>query len=357
MHWAKTLQSARYTLAVSGIKPLQLSELGASLDDLQLTAGPGYGLPELMAAVASKAGVAADRIVLATGTSGANHLALATLLAPGDDALIESPGYDPIEMLARHLGAKVRFFRRRPENGFRIDPAEVAAGMTKNTRLVVLSNLHNPSSVATGGETLRELGAIAERWGARVLVDEAYLDAAFAGGPPSGASLGDGFVVTTSLTKVFGLGGLRCGWIVAEPGLATRIWLLKNLFGVDEVHPAGGLALCALRQSSRLLERARGLLETNRAAWGSFLAERDDLAVPGVSAGTTVFAQVLSCDAEALCAHLRERYETSIVPGRFFGAPEFVRLGLCGDTVVFREGLARVGRALDDLAGGGGPAR
>jgi aspartate/methionine/tyrosine aminotransferase len=349
MHWAKTFQTARYTLAVSGIKGLSLEELGATLADLALDGAAGYGLPALREALAAKAGVASDRIVLATGTSGANHLAFATLLAPGDDVAIESPGYEPIEMLARHLGATVRQFRRRSENGFRIDPADVAAAVTPKTRVIVLSNLHNPSSVATDEGTLREVGAIAGRAAAKVVVDEAYLDAAFDAAPPSAARLGDVFLVTTSLTKVFGLSGLRCGWIVAEPALAFRILQLKNLFGVNEVHPAGCLALCALKRSGEILARARRILETNRASWDSFLVGRVDLAVSGVSQGTTVFPRVLSCDADALCARLRERYETSLVPGRFFGAPEHVRVGLCGEPEIFREGLSRLGSALDEL--------
>lgn len=351
MHWAKTRQASRYTLAVSGIKSLSLAELGAAWDDLALDGGDEYGFPALRAALAAKAGVSDDRIVLATGTSGANHLAFESLLDSGDEVAMERPGYEPMEMLARHLGANVRYFPRRSENGFRVDPADVAEAVTSKTRLIVLSNLHNPTSVATDEATLRAVGAIAERSAAKVLVDEVYLDAAFDSAPPSAGRLGDVFVVTTSLTKVFGLNGLRCGWIVAEPALASRIWQLKNLFGVNEAHPAACLSLCALRRSGEILARARLILEANRAAWESFLAGREDLAVEGESRGTTVFPRVLSCHADALCAHLRERYETSLVPGRFFGEPAYVRVGLCGDPEIFREGLARLGSALSDLGG------
>lgn len=351
MHWAKTRQSARYTLAVSGIKGLTLAELGATWEDLALDGSPGYGLPPLREALAVKSGVDPSRIVLATGTSGANHLVFAALLLPGDEVAMEQPGYEPIEMLVRHLGGLVRYFPRRAENGFRIDPADVAAAVSPATRLVVLSSLHNPSSVATDEGVLRAIGAIAERAGAKVVCDEAYLDAAFEAAPPSAGRLGDVFVVTTSLTKVFGLGGLRCGWIVAEPGLAERCWQLKNLFGVNEVHPAGGLALRALARSGEILARARQILDANRAVWNSFLDTRTDLAVARLAYGTTSFPRVLSCDADALCARLRERYETSLVPGAFFGAPEYVRVGLCGDPSVFREGLVRLGSALGDLKG------
>jgi aspartate/methionine/tyrosine aminotransferase len=274
----------------------------------------------------------------------------AGLLVPGDEVAMEQPGYEPIEMLARHLGAIVRYFPRRAENGFRIDPADVQAAMRPATRLVVLSSLHNPSSVATDEPTLRAIGAIAERASAKVLVDEAYLDAAFDEAPPSAGRLGDVFAITTSLTKVFGLGGLRCGWIVAEPELAERLWQLKNLFGVNEVHAAGGLALCALRKSRELLARARRMLDGNRTAWNAFLDHRQDLSVARGTIGTTSFPRVLSCDADALCERLRERYETSLVPGRFFGAPEHVRVGLCADPEIFEQGLQNLGRALDDLS-------
>lgn len=350
MHWSKLYQAARFPLAVSGVKGLSVAELGATMDDIQLDGRPGYGIPELRSALAAKSGVDASRIVLATGTSGANHLVLAALIGEGDEIAMERPVYEPIEMLARHLGATIRFFTRRVENGFRVDPDDVAAGVTPKTKLVVISNLHNPSSAATDEATLHAIAAVANRVGAKVLVDEAYIDAAFDHGPPSAGTLGESFIVTTSLTKVFGLGGLRCGWIVAEPALAERMWQLKNLFGVNEVHPAGCLALIALKKSDELLARARRILDANRAAWHSFLDGRTDVAGLRTPFGTTSFPRVVSCDADALCDRLRERYEVSLVPGRFFGANEHVRVGLTGDPAVVREGLMRVGRALDELS-------
>jgi len=351
MHWAKTFQAARFPLAVSGIKGLSLAELGATIDDVELDGAAGYGLPELRAAIATKSGVDAARVVLATGTSGANHLVFAALLTEGDEVALEHPVYEPIEMLARHLGATIRSFPRRRENGFRIDPADVAAAVTPRTRLIVLSNLHNPSSIATDEATLRAIGAIADRVGAKVVSDEAYLDAAFDQAPPPAGRLGDVFISTTSLTKVFGLGGLRCGWIVAAPALAERMWQLKNLFGVNEVHPAGRLALRAFAKSGEILARARRIVDANRAVWTTFAAQRADLDLVPSQFGTTAFPRLLGCDADGLCSRLREKYETSLVPGRFFGEPAHVRIGLCGDPALFVEGLARFGRALDDLKG------
>jgi hypothetical protein len=307
----------------------------------------------LIEALAAKSGVPPAHIVLAAGTSGANHLAFATLLSPGDEVAMETPVYEPMERLARHLGATVRFFPRRRENLFRIDADDVAAAVTPRTRAVVISNLHNPAPVATDEPTLRSIGVIAERVGAAVIVDEAYLDAAFEAAPPSAGRLGEVFVATTSLTKVFGLSGLRAGWIVAEPSLALRMRHLKNLFGVNDAHPAERLAVVAMRKSAAILARARAILDANRTVWHAFLDARDDLDAERAAIGTTSFPRVLAGDADRLCAILRERYETSLVPGRFFRAPEHVRVGLCGDPGTFGEAVRRLGAALDDLRRGG----
>src|SRR4029450_8117051 len=115
-----------------------------------------------------------------------------------------------------------RRFKRKPEDAFRLDIGEIERMLTPKTRLIVLTNLHNPSGVLIEDDVLRELGALAVRHGARVLIDEVYLDSAV---PPrrSAAHLGSEFVCTNSLTKVYGLSGLRCGWFLGGPGLARRM--------------------------------------------------------------------------------------------------------------------------------------
>ena len=116
------------------------------------------------------------------------------------------------------------------------------------TRLIVLTNMHNPSGALIDQENSKRGGRHRHKSGARVLVDEVYLEALFARRPPTAFQLGNEFVTTSSLTKAFGLSGLRCGWIVAEPELAQRIWRLNNLFGVMAAHPAERLSVVALEQ-------------------------------------------------------------------------------------------------------------
>src|SRR5579885_143563 len=172
MHWAKTRSKARFNLATSGVGPFPLGELPFDARELEINGEAGYGYVPLLQAIAAKSGVSSDCVVAAAGASGANHLAMATLLEPGDEVLIEHPTYELLVSTARYLGADVRRFARREENGYAVEPAEVQRAITPRTRLIGLTNLHNPSSVLTPEPVLREIGDIARRAGARVLVDE-----------------------------------------------------------------------------------------------------------------------------------------------------------------------------------------
>src|SRR5262249_38320497 len=160
----------------------------------------------------------------ATGTTLANHLAMAAILEPDDEVVVEQPVYDPLLAVPRYLRARVKRFLRRREDDFRIELPELERVVTAQTRLIVITNMHNPTSAVVPIETLKQIGELAESVGARVLVDEVYLEAIFDGVRPYAFGLGPEFVTTGSLTKAYGLSGLRCGWILAEPELARRIW-------------------------------------------------------------------------------------------------------------------------------------
>lgn len=352
MHWAKTRSSARLNLAVSGMPNATIDAIDASLDDAEIANIDSYGYAPLREAIAARYGVEPQNVVSAAGTSMANHLAMAALVEPGDEVIVEHPVYEPLTATAQYLGADVRFVERRFENAFAIDPDDVARLVTPRTRLVVLTSLHNPSGALVDRGTLVTIGEIAERAGARVLVDEVYLDAAFDDPQQSCVQLGPVFMSTNSLTKLYGLSGLRCGWVLAEAGLAERMRRLNDLFGVNAAHPAELLSVAAFRCLDRLLIVARELIGTNRASWNAFATSRTDLESAAVEFGTTVFPRFSGGDTDALCASLRERYDTSIVPGRFFGAPGHVRIGLSCDPDVFRAGLDCLAAALDEYQPG-----
>jgi aspartate/methionine/tyrosine aminotransferase len=350
MQWAKTGYRARYSLASSGLANYPISELPVTLEDLEISGPSWYGYEPLQNALAEKNGVSTDCVVAATGTSMANHLAMAALIEPGDEVLIEQPAYDPMIAAAEYLGGIVKRFSRKPESDFRIDPEEVAALVTPKTSLIVITNLHNPTCSFVDEETLRELGSIARRAGARVLVDEVYLDAVFENTPQSAFHLdNDTFVITNSLTKVYGLSGLRCGWVLADAKLAKKLWRLNDLFGVIPAHSAERLSVIALENLDKIRLRSAQVVETNTERLNGFFRSRDDLDWKEQKYGTVSFPRLRHGSVDDLASLLAEKYETSIVPGRFFEMPEHFRIGLGGDPEMFREGLDRLGRALDQI--------
>ena len=350
MHWAKTRSGAKFNLATSGIANLSLTDLEFAVDELEITGLTEYGYEPLIQELSRRYRVGPKSIVTAAGTSFANHLAMAALIDAGDEVLIERPTYEPILALAQYLGANVRRFERYYQDGFGIQPEEIRKLVSERTRLIVLTNFHNPSGVSIEEAELRELGEIARTVGAHVLVDEVYREMLFEDSPTSAFLLGKEFVVTSSLTKAYGLSGLRCGWVFAEPGLAERMWRLNDLFAATPVHVGERLSVIALRQLDRLATQAQVRLDINRAVLNQFLDSRDDLEAIRPEKGSIMFPLVKSGNAEELFELLREKYETSVVPGRFFEMPDHFRIGMGGNPDVFREGLQRLGAALDDFA-------
>jgi aspartate/methionine/tyrosine aminotransferase len=359
MEWAKTRSHAKYNLATSGLIGVSRAEFPLRLDELEITAPGGYGYAPLQQRLAQHAGVPEECVVAAAGTSMANHLAMAALLEPSDEVVIEKPAYGPLLDVAEYLGARVKRISRRLENGFAIDQAEFAKTITPDTRLMVLSNLHNPSGALIPAETLRAIGELAQRARAHVLVDEVYLEMLFGHSAPfcfpvgtALASSGDNpFIVTSSLTKVYGLSGLRCGWILAAPVLARRMWLLNDLFAATGAHPAERLSVMAFDHLEQFRKRARTLLAANRALLDAFLDSRSDLECFRPPAGTVVFPRLPDgCDPEAFFQLLHKKYETTVVPGSFFEIPRHFRIGIGGETHELRLGLERLSAALDEFA-------
>jgi aspartate/methionine/tyrosine aminotransferase len=350
MQWAKNRPKVKYDLALSGILNLPFAELDAKIEDLDLNGDNAYGYRPLIDGLASHCGVAPESVVtISGGTSMANHLAMAATLNHGDEVLIEQPTYEPILAVAQYFGAKIKRFSRSFENNFRVDVEEIAKQITARTRVIALTNLHNPSSTQIDEETLRQIGQLARSVGARVLVDEVYLEAMFEAAPRSSVHLGPEFVATSSLTKGYGLSGLRCGWILAEPELAQQMRLLNDIFGAVGPQPAERLSVVALAKLPKFIARAKKILESNRAVLNEFLDSREELKVVRAGSGTTSFPLLMNARVEVLCDRLRDRYDTAIVPGRFFESPQHFRIGMCAEPELFKIGVERLGAALDEL--------
>jgi aspartate/methionine/tyrosine aminotransferase len=345
--WAKLHSNARFNLAASGVPDYPLAELPVQMKDLEIGGTGPYGYEPLMERLARKASVPKECVVYTLGTSMANFVALTALVHGGDEVLVEQPTYDPLLAVLDHLGAKVCRFERHAKDGFKLEVEELERKLTPRTRLVILCNLHNPSSAFMDEDAMRQVGAMAARFGARVLVDEVYLETLFEHSWRSAFHLGANFVVTGSLTKAYGLSGIRCGWILAEPELVQRMWQVVDFTYGSPVHPAELLAVIALDNLARVRERARALLERNRVLLNEFLAGHPDLDCGLSRFGTTVFPRLRKGRTDEFVKILREQFETSVVPGEFFEQPEHIRIGFCGATETLLGGLERLGAALE----------
>ena len=359
MEWAKTRSQARFNLATSGLTNVALTEFPLRVADLEITSPDGYGYKPLLDRLAQHTGAPEECIVTAAGTSMANHLAMAALLDPGDEVAIEQPTYGLLIDVANYLGARIKRFRRKFGSGFAVEPTEIEKVVTTKTRLIVLSNLHNPSGALIAVETLQAIAEIAQRVNAHVLVDEVYLEMLFDEGAPFSFPLGqrfasangNRFIVTSSLTKAYGLSGLRCGWILASPDLAKRMWRLNDLFAASAAHTAERMSVMAFDHLEQFRRRASSLLQINRDLLNAFLDSRQDLECFRPHAGTVIFPRVTRGDPEEFFNLLREKYETTVVPGKFFEMPQHFRIGIGGETAELRGGLERLNAALDAFAG------
>jgi len=350
MEWVKTRPRARFEIGGSGIMPVHIGELPEARDALEINDFNLYGYRPLIRALADRYRVSPDQVVTAPGTSMANYLAVAATVGAGDEVLVERPAYEPLLDIPELLGARVHRFNRGYDRQFHLDIDNLADQITPQTKLIILTNSHNPSGILEPPEVLREVGRLAAQVGAYVLVDEVYMDFIFQSSPRTAVHLGSNFLTTCSLTKVYGLDGLRCGWVLGPPDVVKAMWRLQDFFGVNGVIPGETTSVVALKHLERFQKRSQSILAANRPLVEQFMAANQatlDWAPPDV--GPVCFPRIRSRSADDFCARLRAEYDVGVVPGRFFDMPDHFRIGFGGPTEDLRAGLKRLSQALTDL--------
>lgn len=347
MRWAKLHEPATHDLTGSNLHPVPLEEFPEGAEALALHGPNDEGYAPLVEAIADRYDVAAERVCPAPGASGANFLAMAALVRPGETVLVERPGYDPLLGAARLLAARVRRFERRFEEGFQPDPDEVAAALDATTRLVVLSNLHNPSGVRLEPDRLRAIGRAAAGSGARVLVDEVYLETDLERRTPPAATLDDVFVSTNSLTKAFGFAGLRCGWALAAPEVAEGMRRARDAVDAVGSFPSDALSAAAFAHMDRWEARARGILEPALARLTEILDGSAAVEWVRSSGGPGGFPRLRGVDdAGPFVRRALEEHGLGLVPGRFFEADAHFRVAIAGEPARTAAALDRLEEAL-----------
>ena len=348
MEWSKLHSVAKFNLATSGMVSFPLAELDVRINELEINGVNPYGYAPLLEAISARYRVPQECVVTATGASLANYLALAATTEPGDEILVEQPSYDPVLGAARYLGLEIKRFRRPAERNFEIDLEDLERNLTTRTRLIVITNMHNPSGALCPEAVLQQIAALARKSGAYVVVDEVYRELLFEDRPHSAFHLDpERFIITTSLTKAYGLSGLRCGWLLAPPAVARHIWQIHDLHGATYAYPAELLSVLAFSRLARISSSMKPLLDANRKLLHDFLLSRDDLDYFWPEYGTIVFPRLRTGDADEVCTMLRNDFETTVVPGRFFESPDRFRIGVGTPTESTRAALEQLGRGLD----------
>lgn len=349
IRWAKSRERFTYAIGRSSIRPCPADLFSPRAEDLVVNGPNAQGWLPLREALGDRFGVTAAHVVLACGTSMANHLACATLLDRGDEVLVETPGYEPLWRLPAYLGASVRRFHRTRSPDFELRIEDIEKALTTRTRLIILSDPHNPSGRRAAPQVLDDLAALADDRDLHVLVDEVYLEFCYRPGEHRiAARCGDRVISTCSLTKAYGLDGLRAGWIVATPALAQRMRDLNDLFGIILPHPGERLALAALQHLDAMRADVDALLRRNLPLVQRFVDDRDDLSWRPPEVGPVGFVRY-GGSVEALVRLLEEDYDATVPPGRFFDAPDHFRIGFGMLTDQLEQGLERLGAALDRL--------
>lgn len=348
MEWSKGRPSPEFDLGASAVAACTVEDLPGWQDVVELTGRNENGYPPLIEAIAARYGVGTASVATAPGASGANLLATIALVRPGDDVLLERPAYDPLLALPPLLGANVVRFDRPSDTAFKLDLDAVRAALTPKTRLIVVTSPHNPSGAHLDDAALFALASLAESVNAHVLVDEVYLDTSPAPQRVPAARLSARLVSTSSLTKSYGLAGLRCGWCLASPEVAERIRRARDIVDAAGAFPAEKLAALAFQHLDALAARARALVEPNLRRLRETVMARAELAWLEPEGGTVAFPRLREeASSDALAAWLLAHRRTMIVPGRFFEAPAHFRVGFGVRPDVLEGGLAAICAAFD----------
>jgi len=348
LRWFEDLGPDHLHLSKSEVLGFRFSEFGRELPDLDLGVAVPKGTPELRSLIGAEHQTWPEQVLVCNGASEANFLAHAALLSPGDEAIVEVPQYPPLRDSPIGFGATVKGVPRLAAETWRLDLDALEAAITAKTRLVVLTNLNNPTDAALTGAELKRLADLAEAHDFRVHIDETFRELGIEDAPPSGTRFGPRFVVTSTLTKAFGLGGLRIGWVVAAPDVLARIKAVKDYASVCPGRVSEELAMWALERKSGFLARAKRICDANRPIVRAWLDRNPDVECVLPDHGNLCFPRP-SVDADRLADLLRDQYKVAIAPGRFFGMPEHFRIGYGGIGADLERGLDRVDQAMKIL--------
>ncbi|MFJ5548008.1 capreomycidine synthase [Streptomyces sp. NPDC093225] len=357
--WFRTRYfDARTDISSSGAQNYTLGRLRAvlgiesgELDALMFRDSPSLGCDPLREAVAARyAPGRTERVMITHGSTEAIFLALSAIVRPGDEVVVLRPVYQSLSSVAAALGATLRVWELRPEDGFVPDVSRLRELTGPRTRAVVVNFPHNPTGTMPDEDGYRELLSHVDSLGCYLLWDAAFADLAYDRDPlPDPSAVLDRCVSFGTLSKSYGLPGLRIGWCLAPPEVLTAMVRLRDYVSISTSPLNELIATRVLQRADRVLRPLREQAVRNRALLTAWAAEHPglvDLPVPrgGVSA-FPLFPGVP--DMTPVCERLLAEDGVLVVPGACFGHPGRLRIGFGGPTDELRDGLDAVVRAVE----------
>jgi aspartate/methionine/tyrosine aminotransferase len=337
-------EKVKYDLASSNMPPY-VPDFRGRLEKANLAMGSLTGIEELKEAISDLSGAGPENILVTNGASEANFLVCAALLSRGDDVLVERPFYEPLASVPKGLGSSVKFVDRKPID-FPLDLTTVEDSITPTTKLLVITNLHNPSGAQIPDDVMKELAETARENDFHILCDEIFMD--FAHSPSRNAfSFGGKMISTMGLSKFYGTGGFRVGWILAEEGILRRCRRVREYMAVTCCSFGEQAAVAVLQEREKVKARNRKILEENSRTVIEWTREEGIEMTPWAGANVC-FPRLPLENTLDFCRHLLDR-AVLVPPGEFFGLAGHIRMGLGCESSVLQEGLRRISEALREF--------
>ena len=363
--WQSTWENrVRYNLSESGVHPLSVRELLAlaqaaadPLLDVRLGYGQSNGTDALRERIAALyPGATPDQVLVTNGSAEANYVAALRVIEPGDQVAMLLPNYLQLWGHVQNLGAQVRAFRLHEERGWGPDPAEIRSAIAPGTKLVVVTNPHNPTGHILADEMRRAIIDRAAEVGAWLLADEVYMGAE-RDGKTTASFWGsyDRLICVAGLSKAYGLPGLRIGWLVGPAAIVADAWARHDYTTIGPSGASDHLATLALQPAvrDRLLARTRRILRDNYPVleqWLESLGPSFSWVPPRAGAICWVRYRP-AMDGEALVERVRAGQSVLLVPGEHFGMPGYLRFGFGNEESELRAALAATATGLRPALG------
>jgi aspartate/methionine/tyrosine aminotransferase len=363
--WQSTWENrVRYNLSESGVHPLSVRELLAlaqaaadPLLDVRLGYSQSNGTDALRERIAALyPGATPDQVLVTNGSAEANYVAALRVIEPGDQVAMLLPNYLQLWGHVQNLGAQVRAFRLHEERGWAPDPAEIRAAIAPGTKLVVVTNPHNPTGHILAEPMRRAIIDRTAEVGAWLLADEVYIGAERDGNTTASFwGSYDRLICVAGLSKAYGLPGLRIGWLVGPAPLVADAWARHDYTTIGPSGASDHLATLALQPAvrERLVARTRGILRENYPVLEQWL-ERFGPTFSWVppQAGAICWVRYRpALDGEALVERVRSAQSVLLVPGEHFGMPGFLRFGFGNELSELRAALAATATGLRPALG------